>query len=193
MKITIITISNTLHFHNQIFSLHTNNIFPILFILILSICATPPLHVALDPLLDPSSLVNTSLYSTPFVPVSTKTLPTVTHIPILSGRTDFGAWNDGVRTLLLHLGYLGHVSDPPPAGFTPLPDRVPTYPPPLSDPPFLAELSAHKIWWERDNVASHVLLSRLSSVFRSLLPYDDGDSVSPCTSRVIYEILRETY
>ena len=131
--------------------------------------------------------------SVPYSPASGKTLPSVAHIPILSGRADFGAWNDGVRTLLLHLGYLGHISDPASFGSVSLPDRDPTFPPLLSMSPSPPELSAYRSWWEQDNVASHVLLSRLSPIVRSLLPYDDCDPSLPRTSRVIYDIIRETY
>jgi len=145
-----------------------------------------------DPFLQPS-LIATSPSTVPSVPALARTLPTVTHIPILSGRADFGAWNDGVRTLILHLGYLGHIAERPSPGITPLPDRVPTYPPILSQYPSTPELSASRTWWEHDYVTSHVLLSRLSSVVRSLLPYDDNDPVSPRTSRLIYETLQDAY
>jgi hypothetical protein len=142
----------------------------------------PPL--APDPIFD---------HSVPYSSASAKTLPTVAHIPILSGRTDFGAWNDGVRTLLLHLGYLSHISDPSTLGTLALPDRAASYPPTLSVPPTPMEVSTFRIWWEQDNISSHVLLSRLHPVVRSLLPYDDSDPDNPRTSRIIYDILRETY
>ena len=147
----------------------------------------------LAPNLAPNHFLNPHPSTVPFVPPSAKPLPTVSHIPLLSGRTDFGAWNDGVRTLLLHLGCLGHISDPPAPGFISLPDRVPTYPPPLYAPPSPVDLSNYKMWWEQDNIASHVLLSRLNPTVRSLLPFDDSDPTQPRTSRVIYDILRETY
>jgi hypothetical protein len=147
----------------------------------------------LAPNLAPNHFVNPRSSPVPFVPVSSKPLPTVSHIPLLSGRTDFGAWNDGVRTLLLHLGCLGHIADPPAPGLIPLPDRVPTYPPPLYVSPSHFDFSNYKMWWEQDNIASHVLLSRLSPTVRSLLPFDDSDPNQPRTSRIIYDILRESY
>jgi hypothetical protein len=148
-----------------------------------------PSH-SLAPALAPDPFLELSV---PYSPTSGKTLPSVAHIPILSGRADYGAWNDGVRTLLLHLGYLGHISDPSTFGSIPLPDRDPTFPPLLSMSSSPSEISAYRSWWEQDNVASHVLLSRLSPIVRSLLPYDDCDPTSPRTSRVIYDTLRETY
>jgi hypothetical protein len=54
-------------------------------------------------------------------PRSSKSLPNVSHVPHLTGRVDFGAWNDGVRTLILHMGLLGHIANPSPSGYLPLP------------------------------------------------------------------------
>ena len=88
----------------------------------------PPL--APDPFVRPSSVIATSpSTTTSSVPATARTLPTVTHIPILSGRADFGAWNDGVHMLILHLGYLGHIAERTSPGLVPLPDRIPSYPP----------------------------------------------------------------
>jgi hypothetical protein len=153
----------------------------------------PPPHPLAPPLAPDHFIDPTSFSSVPVVSSSTRSLPTVSHIPLLSGRTDFGAWNNGVRTLLLHLGCLGHISDPPAGGYAALPDQIPTYPPLLSVSSTPPEFSDYKFWWEQDNVASHVLLSCLSSVVRSLLPYDNSDPVSPHTSHIIYDILQETY
>ena len=116
----------------------------------------------LAPALAPNHFLNPHPSTVPFIPFSAKPLPTVSHISLLSGWTYFGAWNDSVRTLLLHLGCLGHISDPQAPGFVSLPDRVPTYPSLLYAPPSPVDLSNYKMWWEQDNIASHVLLSRLS-------------------------------
>jgi hypothetical protein len=124
---------------------------------------------------------------------SPKTLPLVAHIPLLTGRADFGAWNDGIRTLILHLGYLGHISDPPPSGLNPLTDHVSTYMPILSATSTADEHTAYRFWWECDNIVSHVLLTCLNTVTRSLLPYDDGDPTSPSCARLIYNTLCKAY
>ena len=112
-------------------------------------------------------------------PCSPKPLPNVLHVPILTGRVDFGAWNDAVRTLILHMGLLGHIANPLPTGYTPLPDRVPSYMPTLSITPSTAELTTYRDWWEDDNIVSHILIARLNFTTRSLLPYDNGDSGMP--------------
>jgi hypothetical protein len=124
----------------------------------------PPPHPLAPPLAPDYFIDPTSFSSVPVVSSSTRSLPTVSHIPLLSRWTDFGAWNNGVCTLLLHLGCLGHISDPPAGSYAALPDQIPTYPPLLSVSPTPPEFSDYKFWWEQDNVASHVLLSRLSSV-----------------------------
>ena len=149
----------------------------------------------------PSSFPSVLPFSPSVVPVvspstlhSPKTLPTVTHIPILSGRTDFGAWNDGVRALIQHLGYTGHISNPPASGVAPRPEHIPTFPPVLSADPTVSELAAYKQWWECDNVVTHVLLARLHSIVRAILPSDDDDdTTAPRTSRMVYTVLRKTY
>ena len=127
-------------------------------------------------------------------PTTTKTLPAIGHIPLLSGRSDFSAWNNGVRSLIRHLGYTGHIVNPPAPGITPRPDRIPTYPPFLTDTPTAAELAISRIWWDEDNIVSHILTSRLSASVLSIIPFDDDDeSLVPRTARTIYELLRQFY
>jgi hypothetical protein len=80
------------------------------------------------------------------------------------------------------------------SGVAPRPERVPTFPPVLSADPTVSELAAYKLWWECDNVVTHVLLARLHSTVRAILPSDDDDDVTaPRTSRMVYAILRRTY
>ena len=151
---------------------------------------TAPLSSPIRPLVYNNTVVPSTIVPSP----SSKTLPTVSHISILSGRSDFGAWNDGVRALIQHLGYTGHISNPSPLGINPRPDRIPTYPPVLPDNPTGDEFSLYKLWWECDNVVTHILLSRLHPSVRAILPSDDDDDTAvPRTSRTVYSILRKSY
>ena len=119
-----------------------------------------------------------------------KALPSVTHIPLLSGWSDFGAWNNGVWSIILYLGYVGHIANPPVAGTAPRPNRVPSYPPVLWPIPSADELAISRIWWEEDNVVSHILTSRLTAPVLSILPFnDDDESIEPRTARTVYELL----
>ena len=86
-------------------------------------------------------------------------LPSVAHIPILSGRSDFSAWSNGARSLILYLGLAGHIADQPAPGIAPHQDRIPSYPPAISSASSIAELAISRTWWEEDNVVSHVLTS----------------------------------
>ena len=123
-----------------------------------------------------------------------KALPAVEHIPLLSGRSDFGVWNNSIRSLILYLGHLGHISNPPAPGVISLSDRLPTYPPPLLQPPTNDELTASHVWWKHDNVVSHILTTCLTSTVLSILPFDDdNDGLNPRTARTIYELLRKLY
>ena len=100
----------------------------------------------------------------PIPPVDTqsrspKPLPNVLHVPPLTGHVDFGTWNDSVRTLILHMGLLRHIANPPPIGYAPLPDRIPSYMPTLSLVPSTMELMTYRNWWEDDNIVTHILIS----------------------------------
>ena len=77
---------------------------------------------------------------------SPKPLPSVSQVPILTGCVDFGAWNDSVCTLILHLGLLGHIANPPSSGYPLLPNRVPSYMPTLSVTPSQGELTGYRDW-----------------------------------------------
>ena len=98
-----------------------------------------------------------------------------------------------MRTLILHMGLLGHIAYPPSSGYLPLPDRVPSYMPTLSMAPSTVDLTAYRNWWEDDNIVSHILIARLNPTTRSLLPYDDGDSGTPRCARAIYDVLCSAY
>ena len=41
-----------------------------------------------------------------------KTLPTVTHIPVLTSKNDFFPWDEGVHALIRANGLVGHILDP---------------------------------------------------------------------------------
>ena len=129
----------------------------------------PPSHYTSQPLapsLAPDPIFDLSV---PYSSASAKPLPTVAHIPILSGRTDFSAWNDGVHMLLLHLGHLSHISNPSTLGTLALPDRAASYPPTLSVPPTPTEVSTYRVWWEQDNNMSSCLAFILSFSHSSLM------------------------
>ena len=98
----------------------------------------------------PADTVN-SPHQSPVPPASIpKALPAVEHIPLLSGQSNFSAWNGGVQSLILYLGFAGHIANPPASGITQCPDRIPSYPPFLSTMPTAAKLATSRIWWEED-------------------------------------------
>ena len=61
-----------------------------------------------------------------------KTLPTVTHIPILTSKHDFFPWDEGVQALIRANGLIGHILDPMASVNPSRPDLAPTPPPILS-------------------------------------------------------------
>jgi hypothetical protein len=119
-----------------------------------------------------------------------KTLPSVTHISILTSKSDFYAWDEGVTSLLQHLGLLGHILDPGKPLDHSRPDRVPVPEPVLTAMPTPQELAASKRWWEDDNVAQHVLMARLGSTLRGLVP---SSSIANRSARTIYSTLTQYF
>ena len=97
-------------------------------------------------------------------------LPSVSHISLLNSKSDFHTWDEGVTLLLCHLGLLGHILDPSEPLDPSRPDRVPLPEPVLPASPTPAKLTAFTHWWDNDNVAQHVLIARIGSTPRGLLP-----------------------
>lgn len=93
-----------------------------------------------------------------------KTLPSVTHLPTLTNKLDFFAWDEGVTALLRAHGLFGHILDPSTPMQQSRPDLVPAPLPILSVNPSPAELAALSRWWEADNAAQHILVSKIGSI-----------------------------
>ena len=137
--------------------------------------------------------------SAPFSPTShssshtpSRTLPSVSHISILNSKSDFHTWDEGVTSLLRHLGLLGHILDPSEPLDLSRPDRVPLPEPILPASPTPAALTAFTRWWDDDNIAQHVLVARLGSTprGRGLLP---SSSIANRSARSIYSTLAHYY
>ena len=101
---------------------------------------------------------------------SPTTLPTVTHIPLLTGRSDWGPWFAAVGNHIGNLGLIPHVCDDPKPDDPFDPGRIPSYPPVITVLSTQPELSAWDSWWRSDGIATHILTSRLSASARSQLP-----------------------
>lgn len=67
--------------------------------------------------------------------------------------------------------------------------------PVLSTTPTHTELSASQVWWEHDNIVSHILVSCLNPVVLVLLPTDadDNELIALCTSCLVYGILQDAF
>ena len=104
------------------------------------------------------------------LPSTSKSLPVITSIPILNIKTDFYAWDEGVSMLLRHLGIHGHFLDPTVPIDPQHPDMSSSRRPTLSGTPMPLELAALNRWNDNDNVAQYVLIGRLGSLARQLLP-----------------------
>ena len=125
----------------------------------------------------------------PSNPVS-RSLPSVVHIPVLTSKTDFFAWDKGVTSLLRAHGLLGHILDPQIPPDPSRPDRISTAMPVLSLSPTQEELAALTRWWDDDNAVQHVLTSRIGNVPRGLLP---SSNLVARTGLSIYQTLIHYY
>ena len=121
---------------------------------------------------------------------SSKALPTVTHIQILNSKSDFFLWDDGVQALIRANGLIGHILDPSAYVDPSRPDLAPTPLPVLSMSSTPPEIEASNRWWAEDNIVQHILLSRLGTTARGLLP---SSSTATRTALSIYQILTKQY
>ena len=119
-----------------------------------------------------------------------KTLPTVSHIPLLTSKSDFPAWDEGVMALIHANGLTGHILDPSEPVDPLCPDRTPTPLPILPPLPSPQELRHLNCWWNEDNIAQHILISRLGTIPRGLLP---SPNIVTRTALSIYKMLRDFY
>ena len=150
----------------------------------------PPLYQ--NPALDQNPTLRIpSSPSPPSSPLSSsKTLPTVTHIPFLTSKHDFFPWDEAVSSLIRANGLIGHILDPLTYVDPTRPDIAPSPPPVLSISSTAREIEASNRWWARDNIAQHILLSRLGPIPRGLIP---AANIVTRTALSIYEILLKRY
>lgn len=118
---------------------------------------------------------------------SLDTVPTIgslTHIPILTGKSDWVPWSDRVGTTLLSHDLISHICEmlDPLAPFDIC--YVPSHPPPHHDVHSLTEeLAAYCLWCHRDGAALSVLFGHLSPAVCLLLP-NTGAHVYYCTNHL---------
>ena len=126
----------------------------------------------------------------PVLSSASKTLPTVTHIPILTSKSDFFAWEEGVNSLIRANNLLGHILDPSAYVDPTRPDLAPTPPPILTTSSSVRDIEVSNRWWADDNIAQHILVSRLGSIPRGLLP---ASNIVTRTALSIYKLLLQYY
>ena len=85
-------------------------------------------------------------------------------------KFDFFAWDEGVTTLLHANGLFGHILDPLEPVDPICLDCIPSPLPTLSVNPTQAELTVLTCWWEDDNTAQHILVSKIGAIPCGLLP-----------------------
>ena len=86
-------------------------------------------------------------------------LPTITHIPLLTGQSDWGPWYAAVGNHIVNLSLTSHVCDDPKAGDPFNPGHIPTHPPVITTLSTQPELTVWDAWWWNDGIAGHILTS----------------------------------
>jgi hypothetical protein len=119
-----------------------------------------------------------------------KNLPTVSHIPLLTSKSDFSAWDEGVNALIRANGLIGQILDPSTPFDMVCPDHIPSPLPVLPPYPSALEITALNHWWDKDNIVQHILISRLGAIPRGLLP---PPNIMTRTGLSIYRLLLEYY
>jgi len=90
---------------------------------------------------------------------SATTLPTVTHIPLLTGWSDWGPWFAAVGNHIMNLSLIPHICDDPKLGNPFDPGCIPTHPPVITVLSTQVELTAWDSWWQNNGIAGHILMS----------------------------------
>ena len=145
----------------------------------------PPLYQnPLLPIVSPPSPPSSPVSST------SKTLPTVTYISPLTSKHDFFVWDEAINTLIRANGLLGHILDPSTPMDLTRPDLTPSPPPVLTITSLYREIETSNRWWAKDNIAQHILLSRLGTVPRGLLP---AANITTRTALSIYKLLVQNF
>ena len=121
---------------------------------------------------------------------SSKALPTVTHIQPLTSKADFFVWDEAVTTLLRAYNLLGHILEPSAYVDPTRPDLAPAPAPILTIMSSPQDIEASNRWWADDNIAQHILLSRLGTIPRGLLP---AFNIVTRTALSVYTTLRQQY
>jgi hypothetical protein len=115
-----------------------------------------------------------------------KTLPSVSHIPILTSKVDFFAWDRAVTSLLHANEIIGHILDPLKPIDPTHPDRIPLPMPVLLSSLTPADLANLSQWWDTDNTAQHVLTLRINTILQGLLLFPN---LVTRTALLIYQTL----
>ncbi|EAU89547.2 hypothetical protein CC1G_02436 [Coprinopsis cinerea okayama7 len=115
-----------------------------------------------------------------------KGLPSTESIPKLTGRENFRAWFEALESAALSANVYPHIASEPSEGAPYDPISIPTYPPSVApdSPPHV--LAFYQQWWQKDNVASHLVTAKLSDTIRLQIPTKSLNRRMPAR-----EILRE--
>ena len=108
--------------------------------------AAPPVYHTNPHLPYPFSTINSNQQQNQNLSTAT-TLSTVTHIPLLTGWSDWGPWFVAVGNHIGNLGLIPHVCDDPKPGNPFDPSRIPMYPLVIMALSSQVQLTAWDSWW----------------------------------------------
>ncbi|KAJ3569079.1 hypothetical protein NP233_g5295 [Leucocoprinus birnbaumii] len=99
-------------------------------------------------------------------PSTFRSIPSLTIVPILKGRSNFNDWETVVKTAIGSLRLYGHVYDG--KNWPQVPGIHPSYPPDIIHGTE-EEQKRSAQWWEDDFAAQHVLLTHVSTTVNNMI------------------------
>ena len=119
------------------------------------------------------------------------TLPTLTHIPLLTGRLDFTPWDSRIQLIHHSLGLIGHIASTGDPIDLLHPETLLSYPPRMTQGYSQQDLMAYHQWWDHNGIVEHVIMTRLSNLVCASLPPDNVSG--ECTACTIYKAICQLY
>ncbi|KAJ3515515.1 hypothetical protein NMY22_g14435 [Coprinellus aureogranulatus] len=111
-------------------------------------------------------------------------LPSTDKNEMLKGSSSYAGWALWVKNLIMAQGLYDHISSPTEPGLRPT--QWPTY-----QPAFGA--TNYEAWWSDDDVARHIITSRLDPTILRSLPSMDPTTNGPVPSRDLWDLLYKQF
>jgi hypothetical protein len=111
-------------------------------------------------------------------------MPSTDKNEMLKGSSTYVVWALWVKNLHTAFQVYSHISQPNEIGLRP--SQLPSYPPPYGSP-------GYEDWWIDDDLARHMILSRLDAPILKSLPMQSPLDGGPITARELWDMVYRLY